>query len=427
MDIFGRFKKQYAHYFLGVIIPAAINGVSIPLLKQALGSEAYGQYALYFNLMLITNLFICGWLWQGILRFTARMEDKISFAAQVFPISLVAPTIFFLPVVLLIWYWSGSWVFAFLFAATLLMAALQLPRQALMQASFQSKIVVKAEVVRNISWLVLVGLIIAIKIITPTMLFGALLISYGASTAYLYIKNPIQGNLSQLPFRIDLKKTASPLLQYGLPFSLWYVLFYLVTYIDKVFMLNRFGAEIQGNYNALFDFTAKALVLLLSPVLVTATPLLSDAYEKSAYQIANKLLRKLILYEILAMAVALVGFWLIGGRLIFLLLHIPNTASYMQMGMLIIGGTFLWQIAMLVQKQFELLLKTRLLLLAVAFSLICQCFFYWVIRREGAEYISFGFFLSGTIYLFFLIIASKLTSPDRFNNSSLTQAKEPLL
>ena len=422
MDIFSRFKKQYTHYLLGVIIPAAINGVSIPLLKRTLGAEAYGQYALYFNLMLIANLFICGWLWQGILRFTARIENKFVFAKQLFYISLIAPVIFFLPVMLLIWYWCGNWILAFLFAATLLMAALQLPRQALMQASFQSKIVVKAEVVRTVSWLVLVAVIIALRVVSLSMLFGALLISYGASTGYLYLKNTAQASYKRLSFPPGIKKTAFPILQYGLPFSLWYVLFYLVTYIDKVFMLNRFGAVVQGNYNALFDFTAKALVLLLSPILVTVTPLLSDAYEKGAYQTAGKLLRKLILYEATAMVLAVVGFWLIGGRLVFLLLHIPDTSFYKRIGLLIISGTFLWQIALLVQKRFELLLKSRLLLIAVIVSLAFQWIFYAAVEGERAEIIPFGFFLSGVIYLLFLLIAGKFTHKNVLSSKSLLQS-----
>lgn len=421
MDIFGQFKKQYAHYFVGVIIPAAINGVSIPLLKYALGTAAYGQYALYFNLMLIANLFVCGWLWQGVLRFTARIANKIVFASQLFYISLIAPVSFFLPVLLLIWYWNRSWGFAFLFAATLLMAALQLPRQALMQASFQSKTVVKAEAVRTVSWLVLVVAIVLFHIATPTLFFVALFLSYGASVGYLYIKKAVSGGAARLAFPAGISKTAIPLLQYGFPFSLWYVLFYLVSYIDKVYMLGRFGAVVQGNYNALFDFTAKALVLLLSPVLLTATPLLSDAYEKGAYAVASRLLRRLILYEVVAMLVALVLFGLIGGKLIFLLLHIPDTVTYKQMGLLIIAGTFMWQIALLVQKRFELLLQSSLLLVAVTFSLCCQWLFYYLIPLQLATFIPLGYCLSGGIYLLVLGVAGKFKWDKRQASSDVPQ------
>lgn len=408
MDIFGRFKKQYAHYFLGVIIPAAINGISVPLLKHFLGAEKYGQYALYFNLMLIANLFVCGWLWQGILRFTARVEDTVAFGIHTFYISLIAPVLFFVPVVLLIWYKSQSLLFAIVFAGTLLIAALQLPRQALLQASFQSKIIVKAEVVRTVSWLILVLATIGLQLSNPAFLFGSLLVSYGLSTAYLYTKNPLPVNrLGFVPIQ-DLKETALPMLRYGLPFSLWYVFFYLVTYIDKVFMLNHFGQTAQGNYNALFDFTAKALVLLLSPILVAATPLLAEAYETGNKDTARKLLQKLLLYEIAAMMIGIASFWLVGYQLLFTLLHIPETAAYKNMGVLIIGGTFLWQIALLVQKRFELLLQSRLLLISIMVSLAVQWLFYVCLPLQKPETIPVGFFLSAVIYLLFLLFAHRI-------------------
>ena len=127
MDIFTRFKKDYTNYFLSIIIPSLINGLSIPVLKHLLGAEGYGYYALYFNAMLIANVLISGWLSQSILRFHAKAADKARFAAQSFFVSCLLPAMLFLPACIIVWQQQGDFLFGLLFAGTLLLASLQLP------------------------------------------------------------------------------------------------------------------------------------------------------------------------------------------------------------------------------------------------------------------------------------------------------------
>ena len=407
MDIFGQFKQHYAHYFLGVIIPALINGLSVPLLKQVLGPAIYGQYALYFNGMLLANLLLSGWLWQAILRFAARFSSQEAFAVIVFRLSLVLPIIFFVPVAALVAWQSGTVLLGLLFAATLLAAALQLPKQALIQASFQPRLMVQSEAVRMLSWLGGILLLIVFKVVTLPALFAALLLSYSSSTAYLYFRKPLPPKKLYPISGKHLLQQAKPLLYYGAPFSLWYVVFYGITYIDKVVMLHRFGPVLQGDYNALFDFASKGLVLLLAPVITSATPLLAQAYEKGETKAAGKLLRKLIAYEVLAMGLSVAIFSLYGYRPLFWLLKIPVEPLYIQLGIFIITGTFLWQIALLVQKRFELRLQSGWLLLAILVAFAGQAIFYNIAPQSGVSSIPMGYLLSAVVYLLILLVSRR--------------------
>ncbi len=400
MDIFTRFKKDYANYFLGIIVPSLINGLSIPVLKRLLGAEGYGHYALYFNGMLIANALISGWLSQSVLRFNAKATDKAQFAAQSFFISGLLPLLLFLPACIIVWQQQGDFLFGILFAFTLLLASLQLPLQTLTQANFHSKATLYAEALRTTTWFGVAMLLYWIGISYIYSLFVALFISYAVSVAYLYNKNPLPPFGKKIIAPAGWRLLMKQLSVYGVPMSLWFVFAYLLTYIDKVYMLQYFGPVIQGNYNALFDFIAKGLVLMLVPVLTSAYPLLSEAYEQGETGLIKSLLRKLIMYELLALAAALILYQLFGYRILFYLLKIPPKPLYVHTGLLIIAGTLIWQVAMLAHKPFELRLRSVFMLGRVAIAFSCQMLFYFAAAPLHNPLIfPAGYCLAAIIYL----------------------------
>lgn len=404
MDIFTRFKKDYANYSLGIIVPSLINGLSIPVLKHLLGAKGYGHYALYFNAMLIANVLISGWLSQSILRFNAKASDKAQFAAQSFFISGLLPVILFLPACMIVWQQQGDLLFGIVFALTLLLASLQLPLQTLTQANFCSKAALYAEALRTATWFTAAMLLYYIGVDYLYSLFIALLISYIVSVTILYSKNPLpafgKGVIAPAGWRPLLKQ----LRVYGVPMSLWFMFVYLLTYVDKLFLLRYFGPVVQGNYNALFDFIAKGLVLMLVPVLTSVSPLLSEAYERGQHNIIKALLRKLILYELLALVAAIIAYRLLGYRILFWLLHIPPDPIYVQSGLLIIAGTLTWQIALLAHKPYELRLQSVFMLSRVAIAFACQVLFYFLTAHLHKPLLyPAGFCLAAVIYLLLIL------------------------
>jgi hypothetical protein len=79
------------------------------------------------------------------------------------------------------------------------------------------------------------------------------------------------------------------------------------------------------------------------------------------------------------------------------------------MGFIVICGTFMWQLAILVQKRFELQLKTFFLLVMVAIAFFTQITFYTIFKDSKNELVyPFGFFLSSFIYLFLVSFSELL-------------------
>ena len=405
MDIFTRFKKDYANYFLGIIVPFLINGLSIPVLKHLLGAAGYGHYALYFNALLIANALISGWLSQSVLRFNAKAADKSLFAAQSFFISCLLPAILFLPACIIAWQQQGDFLFGILFAFTLLLASLQLPLQTLTQANFHSRATLYAEALRTTTWFGIAMGLYWLGVGYLYSLFIALFISYAVSVLFLYSKNPLPPFGKKIMAPNGWLQLAKQLSVYGIPMSLWFVFAYLLTYVDKVYMLRYFGPVVQGNYNALFDFLSKGLVLMILPVLTSAFPLLSEAYERGENRVIQSLLRKLMLYELAALAAALILYQLFGYRILFYLLKIPPDPTYVYAGLFIIAGTIIWQIAMLAHKPFELKLRSIFMLLRVAIAFTCQMLFYFFMKQVGNPLIyPAGYCLAAIIYLLLVTI-----------------------
>jgi O-antigen/teichoic acid export membrane protein len=381
---------------LGIVIPALMNGLSIPVFKNILGATAYGQYALYFNALLIANLLASGWLSQAILRFYAKWADKISFTGQVIKLAFLVGAILFLPSAGIVWLLSGSLPIGFLFGVLLWLAAVQLPLQSLAQSSFLSKAAAVAEALRTVTWLGLSLTFLKLKIPFLPALLVAIAISYFVSIAYLYKKNRVVG-LPQL-----LKKNGRlsyEFYRYGWPFSLWFIFYYLSGYIDKIFLLRYAGSNMQGNYSAVYDFITKSAGLVLAPVLTAAVPLLTEAFEKQEFYTVKRLIRKLVTIELIALFVLLAAYSLGGYRILFWLLRIPPEAIYMQSGFLITAGIMLWQIAFILQKTQELRYQSISLLAKIAVAIGLQLALYFIFPCYLPIIFPTGFCLAALLYL----------------------------
>jgi hypothetical protein len=120
----------------------------------------------------------------------------------------------------------------------------------------------------------------------------------------------------------------------------------------------------------------------------------------------RKLMIKIIYYELTGYLVASLLYWWFGGRVILFLLKIPETSTFKLMGFIVICGTFIWQIAILVQKRFELKQKTFFLLSMVFIAFLTQLLFYIIFKNDNSPLIyPLGFLLSAFIYLALISIS----------------------
>lgn len=243
-------------------------------------------------------------------------------------------------------------------------------------------------------------------------LFLAVIIAYASSLFYLFRQSlGLFRNIKSENTNVNkLPGIFKQFFKYGAPLSLWFVFSYLLSYIDKLFILKNFGSEMQGNYQAIFDLLYKSIILVISPVVTSLFPILTSAYAGGNKKEIRNLLKKLIYYESCGFIVISVLYWLFGADLLFIILKIPDSVTFKWMGFIVIAATFTWQVAILVQKRFELKLRSLYLLLMIVIAFLSQIIFYLVFKNYHNQLLyPIGFLLATVIYLF-LISFSELVA-----------------
>jgi O-antigen/teichoic acid export membrane protein len=293
----------------------------------------------------------------------------------------------------------------------------------IIQSSFLSRKIISSETIRICTY---VGLAIILLKVTGISylysLFIAVFISYFFSLIFL-IRQALIFFKKQALSR-NKKEECTPLFKsffnYGAPLSLWFVFSYLTSYVDKLFMFKYAGAEVQGNYQAIFDLLYRGITLIVSPMVTSLFPLLTVAYVNGDRTEIRKFLKRLISYELTGFAVVSILYWWFGADLLLYVLKTPKTETFKMIGFIVICGTFIWQFAILIQKRFELQLKSLFLFLMMLIAFSLQVVFYLIFRNSHIELLyPLGFLLSSVVYLF-LISFSELIA---FSKSLMLKRK----
>ncbi|MEO8820010.1 MAG: oligosaccharide flippase family protein [Ginsengibacter sp.] len=413
MELFSKFKKDYLNYLISIILPALLSGLSIPVFKNLLGAKGYGKFSIWFNAILIITAILSGWIAQSIIRFFPSSADKHSFSRQAIMLSFKTQAIFFFPVFFIAYYLGHDLFLALLTPLVLLTISLQFTILAIIQSSFLSKKVIASETIRVFTYVG--GAVLLLKFSGLSYLYSlfiAVIASYLFSLLFLLKKaqqffkqESVEKN--EKPKNIHLFKT---FFKYGSPLSVWFLFSYLISYVDKLFMFKYVGAEAQGNYQAIFDLLFKGITIIISPVVTSLFPILTSAYEKGNRTEIRKFLKKIIIYEISGFTVSTILYWWFGADLLLSLLKTPNTITFKLMGFIVICGTFIWQLAILAQKRFELKFKSFFLLAMVAIAFFSQVLFYLLFKSShNVQLYPTGFLLSAFVYLL-LISFSELVA-----------------
>ena len=408
MDLLYNFKRHYFNYLLSTITPVIITAFSIPLFKHILGAEGYGRFSITFNSVLLCTAILSGWVWQSILRYFPASNHKHSFISTSLLISCLTQAIFLLPVLAAVWYIYNDFLLAVFFSVTLIISSLQFSLLAISQSVFLSKKSIYYELIRNVSYLTSVLVLLkCTSMYYMYALFSATIISYLLSFLYLYVQTNKQlfANHSDANGKENVKTICKLFLLYGWPLSLWFVIALLMSLTDKYFILKTAGAEVQGNYQALFDFLSKSIIVLLTPVNVSLFPLLTSAYQKGEKEDIKRLLLKIIGFETVALILAVIVYWWFGADILFTIIKTPATLQYKIMGLIIIAGTFIWQIAMVAHKRHELKYRSGYMLGMISIAFLFQLLLYLIFSKNTSQLIyPLGYLLSSFIYLFLVSI-----------------------
>lgn len=420
MDLFSKFRKDYFNYLISIILPALISAISIPVFKNLLGAKGYGHFAIWLNAILIATATLSGWISQSIIRFFPASSNKYLFSKKAIDLSVKTQSVFFVPTFLIALYIGNDIVLALLCSLVLFTISVQFTVLPIIQSNFLSRKIISSETIRVITYVSLA--ILFLKFAGVSYLYSLLIavfISYLLSLFYLirqffvFFKDGDFHENGQIEPGYLIRR----FLNYGAPLSLWFVFTFLLSYVDKLFMFKYAGAEAQGNYQAIFDFLSKSITLIISPAVTSIFPILTSVYVKGDNSEIRKLLKKIIYYEMAGFFIASILYWWFGAALLLSILHTPNTFTFKLMGFIVIAGTFIWQLAILAQKRFELKLKSSYLLIMVIVAFLCQVAFYLLFKNDNSILIyPFGFLLSASIYLLLLSIPEIVIFSKRFTS-----------
>jgi len=387
MSLFLRFRKDYLNYLFSIIVPALITALTIPLLKRMLGSGEYGFFANHYNGLLILTAVTSGWVAQSIIRFFPLAAHKKELAKKSMFYVIMIQLAFFLPAVIWFGWEQQDWLLCVLLCGTLMVSGIQAYYMALAQSGFLSRKTIYSETIRTLTYIVGAILLIRYTTLKPIYaLFISVFLSYLFSITYLRDKINhmlVMADKEQQGEGLSSAGMLQEFLKYGIPLSLWFAFANLLTYFDKLIIRIHLGPEVQGNYQSMFDLLSRGFTMLISPVLISLMPLLTVAYQEHRHGEIRDLLKRILTFQIAGFFIAAIAYWWFGAGWLMAILKVPDTMSYRMMGFAILCGTFIWQIAMVVHKYYELRMKSLYLLVMVAVAFGMQVIYFQCIRQTN--------------------------------------------
>lgn len=397
-----RFKKDVSYYLLGIIIPGGLNFAAIPVFKHLLGDAAYGKFNLLFTSLIVLNTALVGWIGHSFLRLSPASSNKQELSEHSLQISRYVTLAVLLPAALILMGLKLSWYEILLYLGILLLSSQQLTLTAIAQANFKARSIMVAESFRVtvfffVGWLLLRNG----SSWGVAKLLGASMLGYIVSIVLLR-KTLEMGKWKWKPVApAKIAHTAKHLMQYGLSLALWFLLNYCLQYADRYFLAIFFGNETSGNYSAVFDLISRSITVMSAPLLSASFPIITREFEAGNKLGVAVLLRKLVAIELLALMVSVAFYLFLGYDLLSkIVLQNAQIQEYQLCGLVILVGTFLFQLGMLFHKKLELFKNTRQMLICISLSLVISLLLNLVLTRQyGVIGASIAYLTSTASYL----------------------------
>ncbi len=396
-------------YAFSILFTGVVNFVAIPVLKQKVGPAEFAWLNLYMNLLLVLSYIGAGWLVHSCIRFFPAVSGQNGFGKVFKKLAIFSGlATMVLALVTVFFFKHYTWMLV-AFPATIFFINIQSIVVAWMQASMRPKAVAMAEVLRS---LVFLSFILLIKngqgynIII--MIWAGWLASYVVSLLVMLVVIKKYPSVKKEEERdADIKMIFLKFAAFGFPVSLWLAATFILFYADRFLLLRHWPADMVGHYSALFDVLQKGIGFVLSPLVTAAYPLLARLYEENKHADVNKLSQKVLMWQLLITATVLLGYIIAWPLLKKVLIINEGEETFFISGLLVLGGTAIWQMNMVLHKPFELQHRTLFLLatagVCVSLLLITDWF---IIPQYGFVGAAATFFTATVLYA--IIILFKL-------------------
>jgi O-antigen/teichoic acid export membrane protein len=364
-------KRDVLIYFAGKIIPALVNLAIIVLAVRFLGNAEYGKYSLVFYATMLLSTLTFGWIQQSIIRFlSAYPGEQVLFINRFYFLTLISTlSAFMIGIFLCFFYFHLSWAETAVVVTYIFMYNIYLFHLILNQTNRKS-----------INYAILEGsynFIFFVIFIVLVMIFNQhlFIVLFVAMVLGLFITELLRitilpgGKIGLDPSRIYFDSGFSKkVFNFGFPITIWLFLSYLITISDRFIIKEFSNYEDVGTYSAVKDFIIKISTFSTLPILLAFHPIIVEKWNNNNRKEAMKLIREGLKYCMLMAVFVFIVFVIFKSLFYTMVLHL-QVDSEVLVSSALIGSAFLWQAAMLLHKPLELLLKPRLMLVAIVASL----------------------------------------------------------
>lgn len=366
-----RFGKDTLQYGIAVIIPALLGIFSITIFTRIFNASQYGEYNLVLSTTLFITMLFSQWLQQSIQRYRLEYLDNPDLFKNnlIFLMLVELAIIAFLAISLNpLSIFLESYRRYYIISAILIgIQFLFLSLGAVLQSGFNAKKYRNFNLLNGIFKFAFAIILIFIyrdplSIILGLLLSQTVLIFPMFKSSGLKIGNLRSVNINE--FWVFTRK----FIAYGFPMIGWFLGTIVLNLCDRYVLQFFSSSKDVGIYSANYSIVSAVLALLATPLTMAAQPILMNQ--------SNPIENRVKVEKIMTV---------FSG--IFLLISIPIlayvTVFYQEISAFFLGkefrvgaeiipilfaGILLWNLAMFGHKGFELLNKTKLMLLLVSIS-----------------------------------------------------------
>jgi O-antigen/teichoic acid export membrane protein len=373
----GKLKKDILHYAPAAFIPAGLSVASVSIFTRIFEPEAYGQYSLVVATASITTILLAGWIQQSVLRYLPRFKTSgelqqfmEKFAAILASVSMTALAILLLVYPLLKSVLAEYGRFYFPGVALVLSGFIFQVLTSVFQADLKSGPYAKYKIALAVGRLALALAFVFIVSRDVIGLIFAMAVSYLVLIGFMKWELGMWSALKAVHRALDLgflKKFAS----YGFPMIGWMMGGQILAISDR-FVIGAFrGASEVGIYSANYSIVSMGIGLLTSPLIMAAHPLLINTWEKGDRPSVPSMISTFSRYYLLAIVPIVFFVGVLSKDFAEVLLGEEYREGFAIIPF-VLAGYMMWGLSMYGQKGFELLEKTKSMLMLVAVCAACN-------------------------------------------------------
>jgi O-antigen/teichoic acid export membrane protein len=406
-------KKEVLKYLAGRFIPAIVSLLLIILTIRILGPVEYGRYSILFYMVLLVITLSFHWVQVSILRFLGGMPRETNVVmSRFFDLTIFSALFSTLVVVLAgIFYFHLGMIELLLVALFAFLTHFFLFHQAILEAyhrSIRTAILEGADQLLIMIFL-LVGLFV-FEIRTSMLLFASLVAGLAGVLVLRFIIR-VKGLLT-----IDLKhlywdsRFSGKVIEFGYGIMLWLFFSHLMMAADRFIIMEHFGYHDAGMYSGLKDLLFKGITFASFPIFMSYQSKITDQWNTHHKLAAWKTIKEAISFEILIFIIVFIVFMVTKSMIFEDLLHIPEMDFWL-LYLPILLASFLWQMAMLLQRYLELNFRSYYMITAIVMCVLINVVLNLIfVPRNGMVASSLILLLSSSLYTGFMFVLALISS-----------------